>query len=259
MLILFLAACASSPADDMAAYSALVRQHAPDPDRDLPSCKRLSDPNLAGDCALYVAQRGAARRRQPAETWCEEVPEGLWRSECWFQAAEAHRRLGHEGVAAELCRRSGPFLNDCAQHLWQTRVHRLIHTNGTAPDFAGKLPRVQEIYDEWAPFLEDTSDLSERFWTKYYQNGFEGAGRVDLGWCAPLPAEHQERCHEAARGLILRELAPNLDRNAAWDDFCGLASPTSEDVATWLRLVPSPALDPLVAERHAALCSAERR
>lgn len=250
-----LAGCGRPATDDLADYAAVVAQREPDPKRDFAVCARISDPNLAGDCALVVAQRGAQVRRQPPDTWCDEVPSGLWRWECWFQAAESERRSGREQVAAALCQKSGPFQNDCAQHLWQTRVHRLIHgRTGQAPAFAENLSAARKIYNEWAPFLAESSDMEARFWEKYYQNGFEGAGRVALAWCDGLTEADHARCTSAAKDLVIREMAPNLDRANAWSAFCALEAPTSADVAPWFRFQPDAELDALVAERHAVLC-----
>lgn len=253
MWLLLLWACGASPADDVARYAELLAMERPGPG-ELARCRGLTDPNLAGDCALALSQRIAASRKESLSAWCDEVPEGTWRYECWFQSAELERRRGREAEAAEQCRASGPFLNDCAQHLWQTRVHRLISSNGKAPDFAGKLKRAEEIYGEWAPFLAESSDLETRFWSKYYQNGLESAGRVDLSWCEPLPEVHQTRCKSAARDLVIREMAPNLDRNSAWSAFCAMEAPTSAEVSRWFRLIPSPELDAIVQERQALLC-----
>ncbi len=253
MWLILLAACANSPADDIGTYARLVGLESPQP-ADLEACGRLADPNLAGDCALALSQRVAAQEKTSLSEWCDEVPAGVWRYECWFQAAELERRRGREAEAAENCRSSGPFLNDCAQHLWQTRVHRLIQSNGKAPDFVGKLARAEQLYGEWAPHLAETSDLETRFWNKYYQNGFESAGRIDLAWCDGLPEAHAPRCLTAARDLVIREMAPNLDRNSAWSAFCAMEKPTSAEVARWFRLTPSEPLDALVQERQALLC-----
>lgn len=254
LLALWLLGCGSSPAEDAGRYAALVASRDPDPKRDLRACAALSDPELAGDCALVIAQRAATAAKVAPGTWCDEVPEGVWRSECWFQAAEIERRRGREEQAAAQCQKSGPFINDCAQHLWQTRVHGLIHSNGGVPDFAGKLASAQRIYEEWAPLLGADTDMESRFWTKYYQNGFEGAGRVSLSWCEPLPEQHRARCVAAASELVVREIAPNLDRSGAWTAFCALDPATSENTSVWLRLDPSPELDAIVAERQARLC-----
>lgn len=255
MLLWVFAACGATPAQDVKVYAALVGERNPDPDRDLPACARLTDPNLAGDCALTVAQRAANSRKVAPETWCGEVPAGTWRYECWFQAAETARRRGQEQKAAELCRESGPFINDCAQHLWQTRVHTLIRADGRRPDFVGRLGAAQAIYDEWAPLLGEHTDLESRFWSKYYQNGFESVGHVATAWCDGLPEAHHGRCLEAARDIVVRELAPNLDRHNAWASFCALSPATSANTSVWLRLDPSPELDAVVEERQRTLCA----
>lgn len=254
MWLILLAACATDPAREVSIYAELLR--APRPDlADMKRCAGLSDPELAGDCALALAPRVASAQQQGLETLCEQVPEGVWRWECWFQAAEAKRGRRNEAEAAKLCREAGPFVNDCAQHLWQTRVHALIASReGRPPDFSGKLAQAQKIYDEWSPWLADQSDMEQRFWTKYFQNGFETVGRVDLAWCAPLPEARAAQCVDAAKDLLTREMAPDLDRNSAWSAFCAMKDPTSADVAFWFRLVPSAPLDAFVQERHAVLC-----
>ena len=248
--------CARDPAADAALYAQVVGQRAPDPARDLGRCRKLGDPALAGDCALVVATRGAEARREPPGTWCASVPDGTWRAECWFQAAEAARRRGGEERAAELCFQAGPFKDDCAQHLWQTQVHTLIRADRSTPDFVGKLAVAERIYGEWAPHLSESSDLETRFWAKYYQNGFETAGRVDLGWCDGLPEAHLARCVAAAEELVRRELAPDLDRSGGWAGFCALEHPDSASAAAWLRLRPDPRLDAVIAARHAEVCPA---
>lgn len=253
MWLIMLLACSSTPVDGIREYTRLVGLERPD-EADFQACLKLDDPNLAGDCALALSQRIAAAEKSSLSERCDRVPEGVWRYECWFQSAELERRRGREAEAAEQCRSAGPFLNDCAQHLWQTRVHRLIHSNGKPPDFQGKLARATAIYDEWAPHLAEGTDLEDRFWNKYYQNGFEGAGHIDLAWCEGLPEEHRPRCESAARELVIREMAPNLDRNSAWSAFCAMKDPTSAEVSRWFRLVPSPPLDALVRERQALLC-----
>jgi hypothetical protein len=247
------AGCGRSEIADVERYARILNEREPDPEPALRECGQIREPGLAGDCALVVAQRAAVVRREPPEAWCDRVPEGIWRWECLFSAAEVSRRQKEVGKAAELCRQSGPFVEDCAQHLWQSPVHRLIHGDNP-PKFADKLARAEELYAKWEPMLGEFSDLEGRFWTKYYQNGFEGAGWIDLAWCDPLPEAHRARCLEAAKELVIREIAPALDREGAWEGFCAAEPPSAEQLQRWLRVALSPAMEALVAERRAALC-----
>ena len=73
-----------------------IRTASPSPvvERDMDRCHSLSDEAVVGDCALVVAQRAASNAMQPPETHCERIKVEGWRAECWFLAAEEHRRKG---------------------------------------------------------------------------------------------------------------------------------------------------------------------
>ena len=244
-----LGACApAEPATDVQRYAAVAAEDG-GLEADLEACAAIVDPALAGDCALLVVGRGSV----PAEEACPRVPEGVWRDECWFVAAEARRAAGQDGSAAQLCLRAGAFRDDCGQHLWQTAVHDLIHRRGPE-GFASQLSRAQALHDRWAGLLAAETDFSERFWERYYSNGFEGQGGVDLARCEELPAPHPERCRAAGLAYFARDLGPRLDQAGMGEAFCAMEAPTAEAVGRAFPNRPEPALDAVVRERQAVLC-----
>lgn len=221
-------------------------------------CADLRDDKLAGDCGLALAQHYASTRRESIATWCGEVSRGTWRYECNFLASEEQRRAGNAARAGELCLDSGPFVDDCVQHLWQGEVRRVIHVPRQAPDFAGRLPLAQKVYARWATVLDREPRWSERFWLRYYQNGFESAIAIDLGWCDPLPDEQKVRCVEAARQSLIADLAPRIVRSNGMAEFCALEKPDTVALGRWMRLAPSPVLDEVIAQRQAEICAEQR-
>jgi len=250
-----LAACAGAadPAGDRARYLGVLREPRGPVDARLARCAEIGDADLRGDCALAVAQQEGRRPQGAISRVCPEVPEGVWRQECWFLAAEAARRRGEEEAAVELCARSGPFAEDCAQHLWQGEVYRLIHDRGPVA-FGPQLSAARRAHDAWAARLGAGEAFSSRFWAKYYQNGFEGVGaRVDLEACAPLPDADAARCVAAGVELYARELRPRAEREGV--DLCRTPPWTSAELAGVVPCTPDPRLDAVLA----GLCGASAR
>jgi hypothetical protein len=253
-----LVACAGTadPAGDRARYLGVLREPRGPTGERLARCAQIGDRDLRGDCALAVAQQEGRRPDGAIERICPEVPDGVWQHECWFLAAEAARRRGQEDAAVELCVRSGPFTEDCAQHLWQGEVHRLIHDRGPVA-FGLQLPAARRAHDAWAARLGAGEAFSSRFWAKYYQNGFEGVGaRVDLGACAPLPEADAARCASAAVELYARELRPRAEREGV--DLCRRPPWTSAELERVVPCAPDPRLDAVLAEICAGSAGADR-
>lgn len=242
-----------SPAD-RAVYTAVVADARVTPRAGLARCSEIQDPALAGDCALHVVSAEARREDGRPAQWCGQVPAGTWRDECWFVSAEASKRRGNEAEAAGACLQAGAFRDDCAQHLWQSEVHRLIHRRG-ARGFAAALPDAEALHARWAPHLDAETDFSTRFWAKFYQNGFEGQGAfVDLDACDVLAEPHTERCVAAGVQMYARELRPRLDQHRV--DVCGLdpQQSMSEQVGRVVPGRPDPRLDAAVSDLIAVVC-----
>ncbi len=217
-------------------------------------CLSLSDAELAGECMLAVVSAVGRRGETGLDTLCVEVPEGVWADECWFLAAEGAARAGRREDAAGLCLRSGRFVNDCGQHLWQSEVRAAIAPRrpGTpVPTFEEALPRARRIYDRWAPLLAEDTDMPYRFWRRFYQNGFERRGWISLLRCDPLPPEDAERCVDAAQRLFAQRV--DMDLRASGYDLCRLDDMTPQ-VEQVLRAHRHPALVETLRERKAQSC-----
>ncbi|MDG1481471.1 MAG: hypothetical protein P8R54_17885 [Myxococcota bacterium] len=216
----------------------------------LQRCAEISDVILAGDCALVVV----AQVDEPG-LLCGAVPDGMWREECWFLAAEASNRTGDAMGAAALCQKSGRFALDCAQHLWQTPVHGLIHGPG-ARAFAVILPKAEALYAAWAPLMVEETDFEERFWSKFFGNGFEGQGEpIDLGWCSTLPTNRQGACAAAGVAHYAREVGPSVERAGGLEAMCALVAPDVASLSRWINAVSDPRLDTEAARRVVEICT----
>jgi len=178
----------------------------------------------------------------------------MWREECWFLAAEAVNRSGDALLAAQLCAQSGRFAMDCAQHLWQTPVHTLIHGPGAA-SFAAVLPQAEALYTAWSPLMDAQTDFADRFWSKFFGNGFEGQGQpIDLGWCVPVSSLRRADCFEAGVAHYAREIGPHVERAGGLLEMCALPSPDVVALSRWLDAVSDPRLDAAAAERVQDIC-----
>ena len=249
MLFWLLVGC-DDPAADRAVYQSVLSSPHPT-EAALAECQRIADPTLAGDCGLVVV---AAAGRDPGPL-CPQLPDGVYREECWFLSAESLNRSGDALAAAARCRQAGRFALDCAQHLWQTPVRELIHAPGAA-GFAEQLPRAESLYAAWEPLMVADTDFSERFWSKFFGNGFEGQGfPVDLGWCAPLPEHHQDACTSAGTAFYAREIGPRVERAGGLLVMCALEAVSVEALSVWVEAVPSPHLETAAAERTAHICT----
>ncbi len=78
----------------------------------LAACGDLG-PSVRGECVLAAVE--VAPTLDGLEAWCDSVPEGTTRSECWFQIAEGRGDLG-------ACARAAPFADDCRLHVWTSRL-----------------------------------------------------------------------------------------------------------------------------------------
>ena len=257
--LLLLSACAARPPDE-AIYAEIMSTAQVDWERDLPRCLGIRDPDLQGDCALVLAQRYAEARGEDPETWCVALPEGVWQDECLFQAAEAWERRGGDQRAAELCASASRFAEDCAQHLWQTRLSALIARQGAAL-LPQRLPQATALYDRWEPHMGQSDEFPIRFWRRYYEMGFETEREPDLSVCDPLPPRHRAFCRLAAGHVWVRRLQSRLMSPQGRSAFCSLPSPTLAQITPLMPGIgarPDPFLDALVLEQHQMVCQGQR-
>ena len=257
LLTLLLACGGPNKADEVGLYSATVARAGQDPAAEMQTCLGLRDPELRGDCAGVVAIT-AARAGEDAATWCGQVPEGRWRSECQFQASEAAVQAHDTQDAAGLCDQAGAFQADCLMHLWQLPLTRMVEGMGRDA-FAARYAGADRLFEQARAAPGVPADLERRFWLSFFQTGFANSGGVDLSACAALPAQGQQRCETAGALLLTEGLEAALRRDGRLEAFCAAQGPSSADVAGLLGTEPSPALDQAVAEQQGAICGAGRR
>jgi hypothetical protein len=250
---LLLVACGGAElSEDQQAYLSLIEQKEMDLEPGLEECAALQSPTLRSDCQLHMLLIDAARGGGGIAPTCLDLDSDLVQQECWFLAAEAARSHGQDQLASQYCRRSGSFVNDCGQHLWQTALRRIVHRQGP-PDFPGSIDSAEKLFSRWAPLLGESTDINTRFWPRFYANGFEGGGGVVLSWCSGLEATHLELCEEAGAEVYGRDMAPRLEDNGI--DLCSLSTPDSTSLEQWVPAQPHPRLDRVIADRVAEVCT----
>lgn len=246
LALTLLLACDPPAETDAATYSRVLST----PSLSSDACAPIRDPSLKGDCLLVVATRAP----DPAAA-CPDLPAGVWQEECWFVAAEAINRQGDALGAAALCQKAGRFRLDCAQHLWQTPVHQLIHARG-AQGFAEAMPQAEALYAAWAPVVAGQSDFEQRFWAKFFGNGFEGQGTpISARWCEPVPEPRRAACLSAAGAHLSRELGPAVEQPGRLQPFCAMWLPGVAEIAAWLPAEPDAALDAAVLRSQLDICT----
>jgi hypothetical protein len=205
--------------EDRALYLRALSAKSGDENARFALCDDIRDPQTRGDCALAVAVEGARRAREAIQDRCPRVPRGIWRSECYFMAAEHARRQGQPSVAARLCAEAIDFHDDCGQHLWQTSVRELVAGPGPQA-FRDTLPEARHLYDAWHPLLAGETDFEERFWRRFYQNAFEPREAIDLGACDVLDPADRDRCRASAADLYGRRVLMALKPPGMSEAFC---------------------------------------
>ncbi len=204
--------------EQMENYQAALSEEPGPPEPRIQACLELVDPDLAGDCALKAARRAIRHGHGNAPELCPLLPEGLWRAECWFEAAElAGKRSAPDAIV--LCDQAAPFVQDCRQHLWQGELKRLVDETGPS-GFGGQLARAQAMHDAWEALLGEGDEFEFRFWRRYYQAGLGGMFPLDLAVCEPLPALQRERCLEAGVASWTERLEQALDKPKSRNLIC---------------------------------------
>lgn len=226
--MLLLLACAPSPTHDHATYQAVVAAPSGDVAADLARCATIADADLAGDCALVAAA-----------DHCDQIAPGLWRDECWFQAAEAANRRGDATAAIDACGAAGRFAPECTYHLW-----RQAAKVASDPDPAVALAAITPAREAWLERLGP-----ETVWTGVTLPGECPDRQVDaLFWCVfwteemgVVPTPDLRVCDALTQGrdgCVTGALT--AVRRRAVKARGGCAAPVGEDPARALSLVPDP-------------------
>jgi len=241
-----LVSCAPEPDADR--YYRLTTG-AGDPAARMEECGALESPTMQADCQLTVAGQS-----EDMATLCVRIDEPVWRSECYFMAAE-HLRESDPQRAGELCVQAEHFRSECVQHMWQTELLKLSRHGSRS--FPAALPKATALYLQWETLSED-SDMAVRFWRLFYTSGFQRARFLSPSHCAPLPGEHQERCRQAAAAHYTKQLRSAARFPRALGVLCAL-DPVSSEAASQTRVPelqsePAAELDVVIEAVHGQLC-----
>jgi len=251
----------SGSGHDTKTYLSIVSAQSPDPDRDLARCRTIESTSARGDCELHVAFNGAIANGEPPETWCDQVSMEPWASECRFQAAEQWLLDKDHARAAKLCAETGPFRDDCAQHLWMRAMQGTVPKGRnleSAESMMQSLRKARKIRNQWIPLVGETSDFSRRYWQLYYENLFDRAPRIDLTRCDALLATDRIHCRFGGATLFRRRLLDRLRSADGKRKVCTSKDSTIEtlgDRLPGLRALPDPILDGVVSEQFDWVCA----
>lgn len=263
-LILLLLACGGP--GEAERYTAVLSMNPVDPAKALALCAGIGDPASRAQCAMHAASQGAIDTGQAPEALCERVPEGTWRAECYFRAAEVYAEANADPKAAAMCAKTRIFADDCGQHLWQDELQAIIAPHGPT-GFAAQLPRAEGLYRRWLAMLGETTDIRDRYWRRYYQNGFETLELVDLAPCEAVRGQgravddHAERCRHAGAHLLQRRVRRIVVIDELRSAFCALpeASCAAASSMRQIACAPDPLLHAVLAEQREWVCVSGHR
>lgn len=212
-------------------------------------CLKLSSLTIQSDCQLVVATQS-----EDMAGLCPHLADPVWRSECYFIAAE-RLKISAPERAEELCQQATHFRNECIQHLWQFELMSL--TRHGSRSFPTLLPKATALFLRWEDLSAD-SDMEVRFWRLFYTGGFQRARFLTPSHCAPLPGAHQDRCRQAVAVQYRKQLHRIAKLPRALSVLCAL-DPVTSEVASRTRVPelgaePAAELDVVISEVYGQLC-----
>lgn len=216
-------------------------------------CEGIRDPGSAGACAERVVVAVDGANKTPGAR-CERVPDGVWREECYFQAAEIARRRGDTDEAGELCAKAGPFINDCGQHLWQSALKSIVESNDEP---AERRERAERLYHLWEPVLGDSSDMASRFWQRFYQHQLEQDPQLSFDLCEGETGDDQVTCRKSVGQLYLGRIRAMVGSPRGPETLCALGPQgvAALAAAPGLNVKPHPAFDRVLAGQVDWVCT----
>ncbi len=182
-------------------YLSLIVERDGDPEERLAACSKLSDPQLAGDCALVVVGSGSLSSTAAATRLCSLVVEGLYQDECWFLAGEAAGRRGDRDAAKDLCDRAGSFASACCRHQIQGDLRRLAQGAEYA-DLGEAEAQMLAVRAFWGS--DTATDATLRADATFFESIFESTAPVSAERCAPVSDLRRELCETAAQRVDRR-------------------------------------------------------
>jgi hypothetical protein len=218
-----LACIDTGPRPDWQIYAEIVERR-PAQVSDLVRCQALQEQTLAGDCAFSVVMVLAKQEGTSIQSRCAEVPEGVWREECFFVGAERARSGGDLPLAVQLCEKSGQFASDCAFHLWQ-RAMRTLAKRIMLETLAEQQPRMRSLHARWSELVGHFSEFDSIYWRKLFRAIWDGVYLVNPEICDQLDPDMQGHCLFGARIHLDHAIRASL-REPEWSEqFCAGSAP----------------------------------
>ena len=84
------------------------------------TCLLIRSVEMRGECAGSTVAEAVRQGDEAAGSWCAEIPDVMWRSECWFTLAEVLAAQGKREAAAQACASSAELAHilkqNCLEH-----------------------------------------------------------------------------------------------------------------------------------------------
>lgn len=180
------------------------------------ACIAVRADDLRGDCTSAIIERFGAYDH------CPEVPEGRWRDECLFKAAEVQARRGNVRGALESCQ-PGAYAEQCNDHVLGIWAMGMVER---------PVAEVGEGIDGLRAVIVAPRAISQA-WRSYFRNRIVRGLEIDTRDCP------DKDCRIAAQlevGAAVRE----LQRQTGDAVFCAAEPPElgwaqAEATRRWVR------------------------
>ena len=226
MIGILLLACGlstSSENTDIASYTA--SSLAPDLSSGLAHCDAIDATALRSECVAFQVRKHAREDTSASETACEQLPQGLWRDECFFLLADGAIDATTPSKTAPYCKRAGRYFQPCFMHLFKAHAGQLRSTLSQE--------KAQEAYALAVNLggSEAPKDFAHRAWSVFFRSSGGEDRRYDTTGCADLD-ELSGACISGVREALARR----LNRTAAPPNLCAI-DPTR--VSAWMEVLDS--------------------
>ncbi len=192
-------------ASDREIYQSVVTHVGPGNQALVARCQQISDVDLAGDCALAAVRTNIRGSADDAKQWCPLVPDGAWRDECFFVAADSANLRGEPDAARLLCNAAGAFAMGCRRHQLQEELGRIVQRD-IGEDFGVIEQAAVAARRRWA--IHSNADGEQRSWVHLFRSAHEATPPIDIGRCAAVSPANRDACEEGARTANPHRQAP---------------------------------------------------
>ena len=210
MIALLLVACGvSSPeaSSDITSYTSAST--AQDLASGLALCQEISETPLRSECVAFQVREHAREHTGASEKACRELPDGLWRDECFFLLADGAINAKEPQKTAPYCRDAGRYFQPCFMHLFKAHAGQL----------RSQLPQgeAHELFEKAVALggTDAPKDFAHRAWSVFFRSSGGEDRLYDTSPCADL-----EGLERACVSGVREALARRLNRSAAPPELC---------------------------------------